>query len=70
MPFETRSFSADIDFTNMPEGKYVMTARLDFGTGPGTNTSIQKMFEVFDSKGEKLVFSAEENTKPVANSGG
>lgn len=70
MPFETREFSAEVDFSAIPAGRYVVTARLDFGRGVGMNKEIQKTFEVFDGNGEKQVFSVNESIRPVASSGG
>lgn len=71
MPYETRQFSAEMDFSRIPEGKYIVTVRLDFGRGVDMNKEIQKMYEVVHgSNGEKLVFSAEETVGSVASSGG
>jgi len=70
MPFETREFSAEVDFSDIPAGRYIVTARIDFGRGVGMNKEIMKTFEVFDRDGEKLIFSVDESIRPVASSGG
>ncbi len=68
MPYETRQFSGEFDFANIPEGKYLVTVRLDYGID--LSKQIQKIYEVFDQDGEKLVFSSTETSGSVASSGG
>ncbi|MEJ2703746.1 MAG: hypothetical protein P8Z79_15025 [Sedimentisphaerales bacterium] len=33
LPFETRTFSGDLDFAMVPPGRYVLSGRLEFGAG-------------------------------------
>ncbi len=68
MPYETRQFSGEFDLVDVPEGKYLVTVRLDYGLG--LSKEIQKLYEVFDQNGEKLIFSATEISESVASSGG
>ncbi len=70
MPYETRQFSGEFDFSGIPAGKYIVTVRLDYGFG--LNKQMQKLYEVYDdpSSGEKLIFSATANSESMASSGG
>jgi len=68
MPFTSRAFSTEYDFSNIPAGRYTVVLRLDYAKGLWSE--IQKQYEVYDSNGEKLIFASEESIRPVANSGG
>ncbi|NQV34106.1 MAG: hypothetical protein HQ515_15545 [Phycisphaeraceae bacterium] len=69
MPLETRQFSAEVDFSDIPEGKYIVTATISYGLGASMFKQSTRMFEVYESNGEKQIFLGE-NTRPVASSGG
>ena len=70
MPVETRQFSGEVDFSNIPAGNYIVTTTLSYGLGQSNYKQSSRTFEVFDSNGEKLIYLTGENTRPVASSGG
>jgi hypothetical protein len=44
LPFETRTFSGDLDFSRIPAGRYVLTGRLEFA--PGRVALAQRMIDI------------------------
>lgn len=69
MPLETRQFSAEVDFSDIPAGKYTVTATISYGLGASMFKQSTRMFEIYESNGEKQIYLGE-NTRPVASSGG
>jgi len=56
MPFETRTFSADMDFGDIPVGRYVVETRLDYGRGQDARIITSSRYDVIERDGKKVVF--------------
>jgi hypothetical protein len=52
LPFETRSFSGDLDFSNVPAGSYVLVGRLEFAPG---QTAISRRLIDISVQGERRI---------------
>ena len=60
LPFETRTFSGDLDFSDVPAGSYILTGRLEYGSGEPARArrlidiSIQGERRIVQTRGTQL----------------